>query len=79
MTRRLEKRIAFVTGARRVRGIGRATALRLAREGAKVIISALRVTNRRCLRTRELVARHAEHHLNWNIWPRSGCWSADET
>lgn len=40
MNRRLEGRIALVTGAGRLRGIGRATALRLAQEGAAVVVSA---------------------------------------
>lgn len=36
---RLDGRVAFVTGAARYRGIGRAIALRLAREGAAVAVS----------------------------------------
>lgn len=42
MNKRLEGRIALVTGAARMRGIGRATALRLAREGAAVVVSGSR-------------------------------------
>ncbi len=38
---RLEGKVALVTGAGRQRGIGRATALRLAEEGADVAVSAL--------------------------------------
>ena len=37
---RLDGRVAFVTGAARERGIGRAIALRLAREGAAVAVTA---------------------------------------
>ena len=36
---KLDGRIALVTGAARMRGIGRATALRLAEEGAAVVVS----------------------------------------
>jgi len=39
--RRLKGKVALVTGAGRLRGIGRATALRLAEEGATVVVSAL--------------------------------------
>lgn len=39
MTGKLEGRIALITGAGRLRGIGRATALRLAEEGAAVVVS----------------------------------------
>lgn len=39
MTGRLVGTVAVVTGAARLRGIGRATALRLAREGAAVVVS----------------------------------------
>lgn len=39
MTGRLDGRVALVTGAARMRGIGRSTALRLAAEGAAVVVS----------------------------------------
>ncbi len=39
---RLEGRVAFITGAARLRGIGRATALRLAAEGADVAVCGLK-------------------------------------
>ncbi len=42
MNKRLDGRIALVTGAARMRGIGRATAIRLAREGAAVVVSGSR-------------------------------------
>ena len=38
----LEGKVAIVTGAGRLRGIGRAIALRLAREGADVVVTAVR-------------------------------------
>ena len=38
----LEGKVAIVTGAARMRGIGRAIALRLAREGADVVVTAVR-------------------------------------
>ncbi|MET0429008.1 MAG: 3-oxoacyl-ACP reductase family protein [Microvirga sp.] len=38
---KLDGKVALVTGAGRQRGIGRATALRLAEEGANVVVSAL--------------------------------------
>ena len=41
MTGRLEGTVALVTGAARRRGIGRATALRLAAEGADVAVCGL--------------------------------------
>jgi NAD(P)-dependent dehydrogenase (short-subunit alcohol dehydrogenase family) len=41
MDKRLEGRVAVVTGAARMRGIGRATALRLAQEGAAVVVSSV--------------------------------------
>ena len=39
---RLEHKVAIVTGAARMRGIGRAVALRLAEEGADVAVTAIR-------------------------------------
>ena len=42
MQKRLDGRIALVTGASRMRGIGRATALRLANDGAAVVVSGSR-------------------------------------
>ncbi len=39
---RLEDKVAIVTGAGRMRGIGRAVALRLAEEGAEVAVTAVR-------------------------------------
>ena len=37
----LEGKVAIVTGAARMRGIGRAVALRLAQEGADVAVTAI--------------------------------------
>ena len=39
---KLDGKVAIVTGAGRKRGIGRAIALRLAQDGADVVVSALR-------------------------------------
>jgi 3-oxoacyl-[acyl-carrier protein] reductase/meso-butanediol dehydrogenase/(S,S)-butanediol dehydrogenase/diacetyl reductase len=41
MTAPLEGKVAIVTGAGRMRGIGRAIALRLAEDGADVVVSAV--------------------------------------
>ena len=53
----LEGKVAIVTGAGRMRGIGRAIALRLAGEGADVVVTAVR-------RPPEAFPRH-ERELGW--------------
>ena len=46
---RFEGKVAFVTGAGSPRGIGRATASALAREGAKVTITDIVADNVKCV------------------------------